>query len=217
MTTPPPPPEQGQAPKKENVFTRKLGPLPMWVWLVIVGALILVWVFWSQHKSSKQSAQGQDQAPSGFGTFLSPAVIFRGGGHRPPHTRHHGKRGDHDDEDDEDRRHKHHHDRMREERTPGGSNRPGQDTSVPVGIDRRGKRGEPVPGFLVDFKTSDRGQTPSLQDVANNYDTSPEAIIQEAEGRGYPSSVAWKRYVSRHDWASPLPPATQFQILAHPE
>jgi hypothetical protein len=53
--------------------------------------------------------------------------------------------------------------------------------------------------------------------VANQYDTNPEAIVMEATGRGYPASTAWKRYVAMHDWGSPLPPATQLSILAHPD
>ena len=199
----------------------------MWIWLVIVAALILLWVFWQSQKGSKSSSQqGQGGQTGGFGSALLPSVVINR--FRPPHQGHHhhhrgGGDGERESDAQEDREHEKDHDhhrhqaRMRRERSPGGEPAgAGTGTDVPVGVDRRPKRGEAVPGFLVDFKTSEKGQTPSLQDVANNYDTSPEAIIQEAEGRGYPSSVAWKRYVSRHDWASPLPPATQFQILAHP-
>jgi len=210
------PPERGtpqqQPPKgkKENVFTRKIGPLPMWVWLVLIAAAILAYVmFFGKKKgkgSSSSSARGQ-RGPRGFGRFLVP---------RPPRTRHH-RRGDHDESASTDQAFAEQSDRMATARSPGNDEQGANpDSDVPVGMDRRDKRGRAVPGFLVQFKSAEQGQTPSLMDVANHYNTSPEAIVQEAEGRGYPSSVAWKRYVSRHDWASPLPPATDFSILAHP-
>jgi hypothetical protein len=221
-------PPAGGPPKKENVFTRKIGPLPMWVWLAIAAAVLLVVVFMMKKKKGG-SGQGQGQGQQGFGRGLVPPIIIeRLGG--PPHIRHHHRRGDHDDDDDDDGKRRRHrkgvdpggpnqrpsdqaiaaeHDRQRAARDPGAGDVPGHN--------RRDMRGEPVPGMLVNFKTAEKGQTPSLLDVANHYDTSPEAIVQEATGRGYPNSVPWKRYVARHDWGSPLPPATEFSILAHPE
>lgn len=211
-------PVQPAPAKKENVLTRKLGPLPTWAWVAIAAALILGYVFFFGKKNKQQGGGGISGGTAtgpGAGTTTIINRIIRPRG-QPPHTRHH-RRGDHDDEDDEDRRHARDHDRHREARSAGAAGPgPGPDTDVPVGMDRRDKRGKAVPGALVAFRTAEHGATPSLQDVANHYDTAPEAIIQEAEGRGYPSSTAWKRYVARHDWASPLPPATQFQILAHP-
>lgn len=194
--------------KKENVFTRKIGPLPMWAWLAIAAALILGYVlFFGKKKKSGGAGKGGLRGPRGFGRFLQPRV---------PHTSHH-RRGDHDEDDDDDQKHAAAHDQMRNARSAGAAGPgPGPDEDVPVGVDRRDKRGKPVRGSLVQFKTAEQGTTPSLADVSNHYGTSPEAIVQEAEGRGYPASVAWKRYVSRHDWASPLPPATDFSILAHP-
>ena len=197
--------------KKENVFTRKLGPLPMWVWLAIVAALILAYVvFFGKKKKTAGSQRGTrgGRGPRGFGRFLTPPV---------PHIHHHHQRGDHDDDDDEDREFAAAQDRFTTERSPGADAMGADpDSDVRPGMDRRDKRGKAVAGRLVQFKTAEQGQTPSLQDVANHYNTDPEAIIQEAEGRGYPASVPWKRYVARHDWASPLPPATDFSILAHP-
>lgn len=222
-------------PKRDNVFTRKIGPLPMWVWLVIVAAIVLLYLLYSssKKKQSGSSASGQQQQ-GGFGRALMPEIILeRLPG--PPHTRHRHHRGGHHHRD-------HHHKRGGGGPgiNPGGPNDPpGGDPeeamalaadrekamrdpgpgyhSVP-GINRRHMRGkgQPVPGELVMFKTAEQGQTPSLQDVANRYDTEPEAIVMEAEGRGYPASTAWRRYVTQHDWSSPLPPATQLSILAHP-
>jgi hypothetical protein len=173
------------------------------VWLVLIAAAILAYVlfFGKKKKSSGSGARGQ-RGPRGFGGFL-----------RPPHTRHH-RRGDHSSADQAFAGQS---DQMAAARSPGNDDTGADpDSDVPVGMDRRDKRGRAVRGQLVQFKSAEQGQTPSLMDVANHYNTSPEAIVQEAEGRGYPASVAWKRYVSRHDWASPLPPATDFSILAHP-
>jgi hypothetical protein len=216
-------------PHRENVFTRKIGPLPMWVWLVIVAGLVLLYVVWSSSKkkqSSSSSSSGQQQT-GGFGRALLPEVILeRIPG--PPHTRHRHHRGGH--------HHRHHSGHHRGGVDPGGPMDPGSEEATALAADRqkaardpgpgahsipghnrRHMRGQPIPGELVEFKTAEQGQTPSLADVANNYDTDPEAIVMEAEGRGYPSSTAWKRYVAAHDWGSPLPPATRLSILAHPQ
>ena len=206
---PEPRPAPGGPPKKDNVFTRKIGPLPMWVWLAIAAALILGYVlFFGKKKKGSTTGGAGSRGRRGFGGFLRPPGV--------PHVRHH-RRGDHDSDDQGDAALAGTQDQMTAARSP-GVNVPGPppDEDVPVGVDRRHKRGEPVQGQLVQFKTAEQGQTPSLADVANHYGTAPEAVVQEAEGRGYPSSVAWKRYVARHDWASPLPPATDFSILAHP-
>jgi hypothetical protein len=48
--------------KKENAFTRKIGPLPMWVWLAIIGGAVLVWAFYESKKSASQSASSTTSA-----------------------------------------------------------------------------------------------------------------------------------------------------------
>jgi hypothetical protein len=212
-------------PQRENVFTRRIGPLPMWVWLVIVAAVVLLYIVWSSSKNKQGGTASGQQQQGGFGRALLPEVILeRLPG--PPHVKHRHHRGGHH------HRHPHHRpgvdpggpmqspdeavaleaDRQKAVRDPG----PGYH-AVP-GINRRHMRGkgEPVPGELVSFKTAEHGQTPSLQDVANQYNTEPDAIVLESEGRGYPNSTTWKRYVAQHNWADPLPPATELQILAHP-
>lgn len=220
----------GGPPKRENVFTRKIGPLPMWVWLALVAAVILAYAL--LHKSKKQGSgtKGGQQQQGGFGRALLPEVIVeRLPG--PPHVKHrHHRPG---------RKHRH-SDHDADDINPGGPNQqpgneaeavalaadrqkaqrdPGPGYHTVPGINRRHMRGkgQPVPGELVQFKTAEQGQTPSLSDVANQYDTNPEAIVMEAEGRGYPNSTAWKRYVALHDWGNPLPPATQLSIVAHPD
>lgn len=42
--------------KKENVFTRKIGPLPMWAWVAIVGGGILAWSLFSSKKAASSAA-----------------------------------------------------------------------------------------------------------------------------------------------------------------
>jgi hypothetical protein len=52
-------PEAPPRGKKENVFTRKIGPLPMWAWVGIIGAVILGW---SLYKSKTSAASSQTAA-----------------------------------------------------------------------------------------------------------------------------------------------------------
>lgn len=44
--------------RKENVFTRKIGPLSMWVWLVIIGGAIGVWALYKNKTAGSTSATG---------------------------------------------------------------------------------------------------------------------------------------------------------------
>jgi LysM repeat protein len=45
-------PDTTQAPSRENVFTRKIGPLPMWLWVVIIAVPLLVYSLYKQKKSA---------------------------------------------------------------------------------------------------------------------------------------------------------------------
>jgi hypothetical protein len=45
-------PDTPQAPSRENVFTRKIGPLPMWLWVVIVAVPLLVYSLYKQKKAA---------------------------------------------------------------------------------------------------------------------------------------------------------------------
>jgi hypothetical protein len=53
-TAPEAPPRSGGG----NVLTRKLGPLPTWVWVAIVSAIILAYVVIKQRGSSSSTASG---------------------------------------------------------------------------------------------------------------------------------------------------------------
>jgi hypothetical protein len=61
-----PPASAGQAaPKRENIFTHKIGPLPMWAWVAIVGGLLVGWRLYSNKSSASQNAaSGQTTTPS---------------------------------------------------------------------------------------------------------------------------------------------------------
>src|SRR5215469_1481095 len=49
---------QAPAGRKENVFTRHIGPLPMWVWLVIVGAVVVGWAWYRNRSQPASSVSG---------------------------------------------------------------------------------------------------------------------------------------------------------------
>jgi hypothetical protein len=47
--------EQPAAPaRKENVFTNKIGPLPMWAWVAVVAAALVAWRLWSSKNAAAQ-------------------------------------------------------------------------------------------------------------------------------------------------------------------
>jgi hypothetical protein len=43
--------------KRENVFTHKIGPLPMWAWVGIVGGILVVWRIYSSKNAAASAAQ----------------------------------------------------------------------------------------------------------------------------------------------------------------
>jgi hypothetical protein len=40
----------------KETFTRKIGPLPMWAWLAIIGTVIVGWAWWRNRQTSSTSA-----------------------------------------------------------------------------------------------------------------------------------------------------------------
>lgn len=51
--------------RKENVFTHKIGPLPMWGWLAIVGGVLVAWRLYSSKNAATAAAQqGATTTPS---------------------------------------------------------------------------------------------------------------------------------------------------------
>src|SRR5258708_38164320 len=71
---------------KENVLTRKIGPLPAWAWTAIAAAIVLLYVV--LHGKSSSSSQGGGKG-HGLATALVPPVILHGRrGHDRDHHRH---------------------------------------------------------------------------------------------------------------------------------
>lgn len=57
--------EQAPEPRgrgRENVFTRRIGPLPMWQWFAIALAMILVYVLYQYRKTSQANANAANTA-----------------------------------------------------------------------------------------------------------------------------------------------------------
>ncbi len=73
----------------ENVLTRKVGPLPMWVWVAIAAALVLLYVVWQDQKNAAAAKQAPKNAGNGESAgYLVPPYIWtyasfppEGGGH----------------------------------------------------------------------------------------------------------------------------------------
>jgi hypothetical protein len=72
-----------------NVFTRKLGPLPMWAWMGVGLAVALAFYFWKQHTSSTSSgsitAPGSNPDQSVAASQI-PQFVNITQGYSPPST-----------------------------------------------------------------------------------------------------------------------------------
>lgn len=44
----------------KETFTRKIGPLPMWAWTAIIGAVIVGWAWYKNRNSAQSSPAGAD-------------------------------------------------------------------------------------------------------------------------------------------------------------
>src|SRR5215475_3538306 len=63
---------------KSNVFTRKIGPMPMWGWMAILAGLALLYSFYKKSKGSandQAAAQAAGNAPGGVDASLVPQFI----------------------------------------------------------------------------------------------------------------------------------------------
>lgn len=63
---------------QSNVFTRKVGPMPLWGWMAILGGLALLYSFYKKSKPSandQAAAQAAGNAPGGVDASLVPQFI----------------------------------------------------------------------------------------------------------------------------------------------
>jgi LysM repeat protein len=61
MSEQPTAPVSARPARRENVFTHKIGPLPMWGWVAIIGGILVAWRMYS----SKQSAAAANTSATG--------------------------------------------------------------------------------------------------------------------------------------------------------
>lgn len=67
-------------PQSGNVFTRKIGPLPMWAWMGIALALAIVYYLYKKHESGSSSSTSSSQnssmnTPGGVDASLVPQFV----------------------------------------------------------------------------------------------------------------------------------------------
>ena len=60
------------AARRENVFTRKIGPLPMWAWVAIIGSVIVVY---SLYKRKTAGATTSTASPTGTDASQVPQFV----------------------------------------------------------------------------------------------------------------------------------------------
>lgn len=129
-----------------NVFTRHIGPLPMWVWLAIVSAAVLAWALISRKGASPSTSADQSAA-------TTPEQIIQV---FPPNQ---APATDDDDTSPED--HHHRHQPRPPVVDPGGPMRPpggGGPGPKPVPVKRKpGPIIRPNPGGKVKKKRPKRG------------------------------------------------------------
>jgi hypothetical protein len=202
-----------KSPGKENVLTRKIGPLPMWAWTGIAAAIVLLYVvLHKSSSSSNNSNQGGGKATGLVASLVPPVVIHGGGGHRrrddDDKKKHHRKKKD--EPEDKESKEAEQDERHHKPRAKRGA--PEQNATAPAGT----VLPAPVQGSLVSFTAPQAGPTPSLAQIAADNNTAPDAIVEEATGRGSPHGAMWRRYVALHDWDAPVPHGTDMTILAQP-
>lgn len=62
---------------KGGTFTRKMGPLPLWGWMAIIGVLVLMYSFYAKHKQDTTANQstGGVNSPGGVDASLVPQFV----------------------------------------------------------------------------------------------------------------------------------------------
>ena len=63
------------APKHDNVFTHKIGPLPMIAWVGIAGAILVAWRMYSSKKNASATSASEQAGSSGTGANTVPQFV----------------------------------------------------------------------------------------------------------------------------------------------
>jgi len=66
---------QAPAGRKENVFTHKIGPLPMWGWLAIAGGGLVAWRLYAGKNAATQAQQQGATAPDSTAANTVPQFV----------------------------------------------------------------------------------------------------------------------------------------------
>ena len=76
QSTPKPAAGPGAAgPGKDNVFTHKIGPLPMWGWVGIAAAALVAWRMFSAKKNASATSASEQAGSSGTGANTVPQFV----------------------------------------------------------------------------------------------------------------------------------------------
>jgi hypothetical protein len=60
--------------RRENVFTHKIGPLPMWAWVGIVGGILVVWRIYASKNAAAAAAQTSASGSTAAGSTAANTV-----------------------------------------------------------------------------------------------------------------------------------------------
>jgi hypothetical protein len=70
-----PAPDAAPAGRKENVFTHKIGPLPMWAWVGIAAAVLIGWRLYSGKKAAASQQTTSTTAPDSTAANTVPQFV----------------------------------------------------------------------------------------------------------------------------------------------
>jgi len=102
------------APQRDNVFTRKIGPMPMWAWVAIISAVIIGYAYWKNKQATSSSAPGTATTSAQVPQFVNQTYTTV----TPPAAPPPGP-SDHDKDDERHHRHRKHPRRRPHPTNPG--------------------------------------------------------------------------------------------------
>lgn len=178
-----------------GALKEKMGPLPVWGWLGILTGLALGYWLYERHKAGGASAAAQ--SPIQAGTAQVPETVVQNTVNvpgapampAPDHDKHKRHKKDPDPDPDKGKKKK-------KATTHAGM----KTTSV-------------NPGGPVKVAVPPQGTTPSLNDVAAQFGTTPQAVANTT-GTGSQFGQAWNNYAAGGDFSVPLPAGTAVDVPA---